>query len=174
MEVKLLENLRYLNHPLAKQARLSLIPIDLLLDWANPQPAPTARLVDTDQQTTLVDVQALYDDIEANGMRDPFTLILSKGNNTLRLESGNHRVQIFADQGISHLPVALFVFDGLFNEANGHHRIPMPEGINTAHLLETRLPYALDPLEPVLIFEELMPSLIKTEGFPDQVLFRHP
>lgn len=171
MEVNLLENLRYLSHPLAKQARLSLLPIDLLMTWAQPHPAASAPPSNKDEPAAFADIQSLCQDIEANGMREPFTLILSK--TTLRLESGHHRLQIFAKQGYTHLPVALYVFEGVFNHSSELHRIPMPDGINTAHLLETQLPYALDPLDPILLFEELVPTLIKTQGLPDQVLFSH-
>lgn len=62
-----------------------------------------------DEDGTEVSLTGLWKAIEANGMRDPLIIRVGLENRKMRLEAGNHRIQLLRKHGIEKVPVAVQV-----------------------------------------------------------------
>jgi hypothetical protein len=90
------------------------IPIQLLKKIANPNPLPIFEL----QNKKKVSKEVLYQDIKKNGLKEPFFISIGIKSKTIRLESGNHRIQILK----GNVPCVFFISDfGIINTGNGLH-----------------------------------------------------
>jgi len=122
--------LRELNkHPWLAELKngLHLIPTQFLFDISNPN---STKETDMGDGTGKVYPQrVVWDNIRNSGMRDPFYVLISlpnpndaEGKATIRLESGNHRIKEALIDGITHLPVAVFIQSRpLYHKGNGTH-----------------------------------------------------
>jgi hypothetical protein len=96
-------------------------------------------------QADLVSLEILFQDMLAKGMRDPFLLSAGRVNRHIRLEAGNHRVQLMAQHNIDLVPVVVYVNDqSIVHTGNGVH-----EG----KFFEMTLPFQEDIMGPYPIRE---------------------
>jgi len=69
----------------------------------------------------------LMEDIMQNGIKDPIVLGIGVWSRRIRLDTGNHRIYIAPNLGISHLPVIARVHNYCtFMPENGDHSFECP------------------------------------------------
>lgn len=92
----------------------------------------------------IKDQVTIFNNIEKEGMRDPLLIVISLKHKTIRLESGNHRIQVAIDKGYTHLPVAtLIIQEHYLNEGNGKHYYDAKNIINFEKLMPNPYPYQM-------------------------------
>lgn len=138
--MKLLKIESWLNHPWSLTGMVEQVSIKLLSE---------IKKLDSTSYTDDLDgyikhQSFVFDNIEKNGMRDPLLIVISKKNNTIRLESGNHRINEAISRGYSHLPCATLVIDeSILHEANGKHSYEASQYIDLEKLLLSPYPYQI-------------------------------
>lgn len=91
--------------------------------WENAENIPT-KFVHKYRNTnaTKDNLESLWNDIEENGMNDPVILSIGIKDNTIKLSSGNHRIQLFNKKNIRTIPTIVKVIDSVKNDnENGDH-----------------------------------------------------
>lgn len=74
--------------------------------------------------------ELIFNSIEKNGMQEPLVIVISPEKNTMRLESGNHRIKVAIDRGYTHLPCAFVLYNaGVFHIGNGDHFYEIDEDL---------------------------------------------
>ena len=89
------------------------IKLDYLFSISNPDVKPEFEL----QDKTKVSYETMKQDIINNGILEPLVILTSQDG--IRLESGNHRIYILKDLGISTAPC--IIKRGNANLGNGTH-----------------------------------------------------
>ena len=108
----------YINNNWEKHDLLCEIDISFLLEICNPNPLPEYEL----QNRERVTPETLLKDIEKNGMQEPFFITYSNEQNTIRLESGNHRIHLLKKCGVEKVECVCFINkSGIMFEGNGLH-----------------------------------------------------
>ena len=104
-----------------KENLISCIDIDFLISIANPIETPSYELQNKERCTRA----ELWQNILKEGLKEPFFITFSEKLQTIRLESGNHRVRIFKEMGIKKvLCVGILYDNGILFEGNGKHTYP--------------------------------------------------
>ena len=93
------------NHPLYKQGKIELVPTAWVWKYYGKDVYPKTNLMDG----TLVKLDALWKNICEEGMHDPLIMRVGIKNKKFRLESGNHRIQVFHKHNIKMIPVTVEV-----------------------------------------------------------------
>jgi hypothetical protein len=93
------------NHPLYKQGKIELVPTDWVWKYRGTDVLPTTNLIDG----TKVDLDTLWKNICEHGLAEPFIIRVGIKNKKFRLESGNHRIQVFHVHGVALIPVTVQV-----------------------------------------------------------------
>ena len=91
------------NNPLYKQGKIELVPTDWVWKYYGKDVSPVANLMNG----TIVDLDALWKNICEEGLYDPFIMRVGIKNRRFRLESGNHRIQVFYKNGVKMIPVTV-------------------------------------------------------------------
>ncbi|MBY0538438.1 hypothetical protein K2P47_03500 [Patescibacteria group bacterium] len=100
-------NPKWKNHPLTLAGHVELVPTSWLYQYRGVDVTPAADLRDG----SLVNLDQLWDDIQSNGLYDPLIIRVGRKNRKFRLESGNHRIQVFMKHGIPFTPATVEVQD---------------------------------------------------------------
>ncbi|MBI4992296.1 MAG: ParB N-terminal domain-containing protein [Candidatus Harrisonbacteria bacterium] len=95
------------NHLLYKRGKVELIPTAWVWRYRGSDISPMTHLNDG----TPADLNILWKSICENGLRDPLIVRVGVRNKKFRLESGNHRIQLFYKNGIELVPVTIQVRD---------------------------------------------------------------
>lgn len=140
------------SHPWAGQGFVEMIPSQWLQSIAVPNPK---TYTDLTPGGVIVSVDALWEDMKAHGMRDPFIVAVGRQTRDCRLEAGNQRVGKFIENGEIFVPaVVMLADDCIICPANGDHRyqrdllIPVQE--------YTTAPYVVQEMaRPTAVFAEL-------------------
>ncbi|MDF1795113.1 MAG: hypothetical protein P1U63_01110 [Coxiellaceae bacterium] len=91
---------------------IELLPISMLAQWRNPEFSPN-------------DDDDLIKDIEQNGLVDPVVIGVGIWSRRIRLDTGNHRIYLCPEMGITHLPTIARVWNYCaFENGNGDHSFP--------------------------------------------------
>jgi hypothetical protein len=95
------------SHPLFESGKIELIPTDVIARF---------RGVDVSEKTTLkdgteVDMDALWENILAEGLHDPVIIRVGIQNKMMRLEAGNHRIQLYQQHHIPFIPTTVQLRD---------------------------------------------------------------
>jgi len=98
---------KWKSHPLAQKGLVELVPTDWVYQFRGPDVTPEASLMDG----SAADMETLWQNINEEGMSDPLIIRVGAKNRKFRLESGNHRIQIFKKYGIEHTPIVVQVQD---------------------------------------------------------------
>lgn len=93
------------DHPLYKQGAVEFVPTDWVWNYWGRDVSPKTNLKDG----TLVEMDVLWENLIKEGMRDPLIMRVGLKNQKFRLESGNHRIQLFHKHGIKMIPVTVQV-----------------------------------------------------------------
>ena len=98
---------RWKEHELYKQGVIELVPTVWVWKYYGPDVSPMADLMDG----TLVGLDALWQNILEEGLYNPLIMRVGIENKKMRLEAGNHRIQVFHQHGIEMIPVTVQVRD---------------------------------------------------------------
>lgn len=144
---------KWKNHPLTKQGVVELIPTSWLFARYGTDVTPVADLMDG----TLVDLETLWENILQDGLHEPLIIRVGKENKKFRLESGNHRIQVFFQHGVGYTPATVQIQNQCGPHAdnvmtNAHHNFDFQENID---LTQIDIGYA----KPSTIFTELQPQV---------------
>jgi hypothetical protein len=101
MEIKA----KWKEHPLTKQGVVELVPTNWLHKIYGTNVSPPADLKDG----TLVTMETLWENIVEEGLYDPAIIRVGVGNKKFRLESGNHRIQVFKKYGVAYTPATVHI-----------------------------------------------------------------
>ena len=119
------------------QGMLEMIPATWVFKLANPETGQKTDL--SPGGATLVSITELWENMQREGMRDPFILSAGLHSRTARLEAGNHRIKLFVDHNVPYVPATVLVSDGcIISEQNGSHEF-------RRKLLPEKQDYALGP-----------------------------
>lgn len=115
-----------MRHPLAQRRLVEMVPTSWVAALGNP--APTSRTdLSSVRDTALVDMETLWTDMTARGMRDPFVLAAGRHDRLSRLECGNHRIGLFVEKGVVFVPAVVLVGDtAIVQPGNGIHTFERP------------------------------------------------
>lgn len=127
---------RTFQHPLLAQY-IEWVPTRWLQAIANPHPSDTTCLGTWEPDAPRVSLDVLYRNMLEHGMRDPLIVGIGRVSRTARLEAGNHRLKVLAEQGFKHVPAVAYVGDQAVTQAgNGTHegrvvclKLPAEEGL---------------------------------------------
>lgn len=95
------------DHILYKQGKIELVPTDWVWKYWGTDVTPMTELADK----TPADMEALWENILDEGLHDPFIMRVGVRNKRMRLEAGNHRIQMFHKHGVKMIPVTVQVRD---------------------------------------------------------------
>ena len=94
-------------HPLFEQGLIEMIPTSWVWNYWGRDVSPEADLMDG----TIVSMDELWKNTKKEGLHEPLIMRVGIKNKKFRLESGNHRIQLFHKHGISFVPVTVQVRD---------------------------------------------------------------
>lgn len=138
LHMKTLEKNTWKSHPWNIGRSVESLSVKFLLSISNPNRVNYTN----DLEGNIKPERAVFADIEKNGMRDPLLIVVSRKHKTVRLEAGNHRVNVADKLSYTHLPCATLVIDDLFiHEGNGTHHYPADNLLNFDMLHPSPYPY---------------------------------
>ncbi|OGD31919.1 hypothetical protein A3C91_00635 [Candidatus Azambacteria bacterium RIFCSPHIGHO2_02_FULL_52_12] len=116
-------------HPLYEQGKIELVPTEWVWKYYGRDVSPEADLLDG----TIVSMDALWENILQVGLYNPLIMRVGLENKKFRLESGNHRIQVFHQHGVRLVPVTVQVREecGPHTEdvmTDATHNFEAPEG----------------------------------------------
>ncbi len=94
-------------HPLTLAGHVELVPTAWLYKYRGSDVTLGVDLLDG----TIVDMEKLWQNIQQDGLYDPVIIRVGKENKKFRLESGNHRIQVFKKYGVEFTPATVQVQD---------------------------------------------------------------
>ena len=97
----------WMNHPLTIQGSVELVPTDWLFTFRGPDVSPELTI----KRGTVVDMESLWESIQKNGLDEPVIMRVGIKNKKFRLESGNHRIQLFKQYGVEYTPATVQIQD---------------------------------------------------------------
>tara|TARA_Y100000588_G_scaffold112523_1_gene123386 strand:- start:34332 stop:34784 length:453 start_codon:yes stop_codon:yes gene_type:complete len=138
--MKKLKLSNWMEHPWSQTGMVEEVSTQFLKEISNPEAKPF-----TDDLDGFIKEQSVvFDSIEENGMRDPLLIVISLKNKTIRLESGNHRIDEAIKREYTHLPVAtLIIQEKLIYEGNGLQAIPAEDLVKFEDLAPNPYPYQM-------------------------------
>jgi hypothetical protein len=140
--MKLLKNPRWKQHPWAHHKATCEVRLDFLISIANPNATTFTDLLSGE----IVHQNIVFDDIEQHGMAEPLLIVICWKKNTIRLESGNHRIHVAHARGYTHLPCSLMVIEHYWlHEGNGQHYYPAQPLIGMHTFTACPYPYLSHP-----------------------------
>jgi len=98
---------RWKEHELYKQGVIELVPTEWVWKYYGPDVSPMADLMDG----TPCDLDTLWKNILDEGLYNPLIMRVGVKNHMMRLEAGNHRIQLFHAHHIPYTPVTVQVRD---------------------------------------------------------------
>ncbi len=137
------------NHPLYKQGKVEMVPTEWVWRYWGKDVSPYANLPDG----TTVGLEELWENILKEGLRSPLIMRAGLKNKKMRLESGNHRIQVLHQHGIKEVPVAVQVRE----ECGPHlkdvmtdatHNFSAPDGFLVSEITD-------EYMKPSEVFKEL-------------------
>ena len=96
------------SHTLTLQGKVSLMPTEWVWQYRVQDVSEYTNLDDTNK---MVNLEELWSDIKRNGLKDPLIIRVGVKNKKIRLESGNHRIQVLKIHGIELCPVTIQIVD---------------------------------------------------------------
>lgn len=93
------------NHPLYLEGKVELIPTEWVWQFRGTDVSEHAEL----KNGTPCSLKDLWRNIQQEGLFDPLIMRVGLQSNTMRLEAGNHRIQIFHEHQIKEIPVTVQV-----------------------------------------------------------------
>lgn len=123
---------RTFEHPIIG-AIVEWVPTAWLQALSNPEVDGHTDLGTWATDAPLVGMETLWRNLLATGMRDPFLVGVGRVTRKVRLEAGNHRVNLLQAKGLLWVPAVAYVGDtSITHRGNGTH-----EGAEMPLRLET-------------------------------------
>jgi hypothetical protein len=94
-------------HPLYAVGAIEEVPTEWVLQYFGQDVSPTTALMDGSR----VNMTVLWDNLLKEGLHNPFIMRVGLKNKKFRLESGNHRIQLFHQHGVRTVPLTVQVRD---------------------------------------------------------------
>ena len=142
--MKLLRNPRWKSHPWTHHQSVCEVNIEFLISIANPNATQFTDLLDG----SIVHQNTVFDDIEQHGMAEPLLIVISWQHNTIRLESGNHRIHVAHERGYTHLPCALMIIkERWLHSGNGEHTYSAHPLLDNRTFVACPYPYLAHPTQ---------------------------
>ena len=94
---------RWCEHPLAQEGKVELVPTEWVYQYWGRDVSPMGDLLNGD----LVTLEALWKNLQEEGMHNPLIMRVGLSDKRMRLESGNHRIQLFHAHGVPQIPVTV-------------------------------------------------------------------
>jgi hypothetical protein len=95
------------SHPLWSAGKIELVPTEWVWKHYGSDVSPMANLMDG----TPIDMDGLWENILEEGMHDPLIMRAGVKTKKMRLEAGNHRIQLLHKHGIGLTPVTVQLRD---------------------------------------------------------------
>jgi len=144
---KTLNNTRWLSHPWARNNLVKEVSTSFLKSIANPEATKFTDLLNGD----IVHQDLVWKNIKDEGLYEPLLIVIGYKNKTIRLESGNHRINTAIADGITHLPVAILVIqENLIYSGNGLHYFCAKHSVKWDTIIKCPYPYQVDPSTTLL------------------------
>lgn len=116
------------NHPLYQAGKVECIPTAWVWQFRGTDVSENSDL----KNGTPCTLDELWENIEKEGLHDPLILRIGLQSHTMRLEAGNHRIQVLYNHAIENVPVTVQIqavcgpgADEVFN--SGSHNFPITE-----------------------------------------------
>ena len=93
------------DHQWSREDKVELVPTEWVYKYWGTDVSPMADLKDGSPAT----LEELWGDIQKNGMHDPLMMRVGVKNKKMRLEAGNHRIQLFHKHGVKMIPLTVQV-----------------------------------------------------------------
>lgn len=128
---------RWKEHPLAREGNVALLPTLWVYQYYGKDVSPEADLMDG----TIVDMDGLWKNNLREGMANPLIIRVGLRDKKFRLESGNHRIQLFRAHGIPEVPVTIEVTNTCGPDradvmTDATHNFDLPDGAILSGLTE--------------------------------------
>jgi hypothetical protein len=91
------------DHPLTRAHSVELVPTDLVWRYYGKDVSPNTGIKNGKPES----METLWENLLSEGLRDPFILRVGIKNRKMRLEAGNHRIQLFKKYGIPQVPLTI-------------------------------------------------------------------
>lgn len=152
-------------HPVVGQY-VEWVPVSWLAAMMNPEADDRTDLGTWAPEAELVTLDKLYADMLVRGMRDPFIVGVGRNDRRVRLEAGNHRVQVLQQKGVLVAPAVAYVGDtAITHVGNGSH---------SGKLLPLKLPLVPEAYQimgpyPIKEYMRLSEALVRMPPLPGVV-----
>lgn len=93
---------KWRDHHWTKLGVVELVPTEWVHRFYGRDVSPKADLMDG----ALVELDELWADLQKNGLHEPLLFRVGVRDRQMRLEAGNHRIQVFHDHDVSYVPLA--------------------------------------------------------------------
>jgi hypothetical protein len=90
-------------HPLYSEGKIELIPTDWVWKYWGSDVSPGGALIDG----TQVSMEEMWENILEEGLYNPLIMRVGIKNRKMRLEAGNHRIQMFHKHKVELVPVTV-------------------------------------------------------------------
>lgn len=129
---------RLLLHPWGRAGKIEWVCCDLLMQISSQSDRDMTDLT----CGTLAPLDEVWEDIEQNGMKEPFMIRINPTRQTIRLESGNHRLKKAIARGHKFMPCATFITQKIiFHPENGLHEHCARDFINWNGIFTSQYDY---------------------------------
>lgn len=144
---------RWKEHELYKAGKIEMIPTEWVWQYWGSDVSPMGDLMDG----TLVTLEDLWESLQNEGMYNPLIMRVGVRDKKMRLESGNHRIQLFHKHGIEHIPVTVQVRD----ECGPHLDDVMTDATQTWDATDELLISEItdEYMKPSQVFKSFAPNL---------------
>jgi len=140
---------KWKDHPLYKQGKVELVPTEWVWKYYGTDVSPKTDLLDG----TLVSMDELWNNIVEFGLFNPLIIRVGLKNKKFRLESGNHRIQLFKKYSIPFVPLTVQVceecgphLEDVMTDAS--HNFDAPSGFLISNITD-------EYMNPSEVFEDL-------------------
>ncbi len=103
MEIKPL----WREHPLYEEGKIELVPTEWVWQYWGHDVCKNVGLPDG----TRVDLDTFWEILLEEGLQDPLIMRVGVKNKMMRLEAGNHRIQLFHKHNVDMIPVTVQLRD---------------------------------------------------------------
>jgi len=140
--MKTISKKNWLNHPLSVYGTVEEVPVSFLDIIKNPFSKDFTN--ESNESNVILHQNKVFDDIELNGMDEPFIVRIGYSDKTIRLESGNHRIKVAIERGYTHMPISCFVdIKSILYEGNGIHSFDASKIIDFDLLVKSPYSYPI-------------------------------
>lgn len=137
-------------HPLTLSGAVELVPVSWVWKYRGVDVSDGVDMPDEGRST----LEEFWDVLKKDGLRDPLIVRVGLKDRKMRLEAGNHRIQVLHAHGVTEVPVTIQVHEECGPHApdvmnSGSHNFDIP---HTLRIREVTREY----MKPTEVFTELV------------------